>query len=104
MSRYSIPARLEIYEVVVGWDNPLSTYFAQVFDRTKDEDDDHHCVLWLGAELGEIRTVNDLMEAVARYVDIPPDIVWRLYLDRMNGREPTSLQRRMRQLLADDNA
>jgi hypothetical protein len=32
MSRYSIPAQDPDLTVIVGWDNPLVTFFAQVFD------------------------------------------------------------------------
>jgi len=37
-SRRSIPAHAPDLTVVVGWDNPLSTFFAQV-ERNQDDDD-----------------------------------------------------------------
>ncbi len=32
MSRYRIPAQDPRLTVIVGWDNPLATFFAQVFE------------------------------------------------------------------------
>ena len=39
MSRYSIPAQDPRLTVIVGWDNPLATFFAQVFDPSIEDDD-----------------------------------------------------------------
>ena len=47
MSRYSIPAQQPGLTVVVGWDNPLITFFAQVFDPSI-KDDEEACLLWIG--------------------------------------------------------
>jgi hypothetical protein len=47
MSRYSIPAQDPRLQVVVGWDNPLVTLFAQVFDPSIAEDEEA-CLLWIG--------------------------------------------------------
>jgi hypothetical protein len=33
MSRYSIPAQQPGLTVIVGWDNPLATFFAQIVRR-----------------------------------------------------------------------
>jgi hypothetical protein len=33
MSRYSIPAQQPGLTAIVGWDNPLTTFFAQVVRR-----------------------------------------------------------------------
>ena len=48
MSRYPFPAQDPCFTVVVGWDNPLATFFAQVFDPSIDDDDEAY-VLWIGA-------------------------------------------------------
>src|SRR5262249_19256535 len=47
MSRYSVPAQDPDRTVIVGWDNPLMTFFAQVFDPSI-EDDEEACLLWIG--------------------------------------------------------
>ena len=53
-SRRSLPAHAPDITVVVGWDNPLSTFFAQV-ERNQDDDDPRDPILlWIGSEFGEI--------------------------------------------------
>ena len=47
MNRYSIPALHLGLTVIVGWDNPLVTFFAQVFDPLIEEDEEA-CLLWIG--------------------------------------------------------
>jgi hypothetical protein len=47
MSRYSIPTQDPRLTVIVGWDNPLATFFSQVFDPSI-EDDDEAELLWIG--------------------------------------------------------
>ena len=37
MSRYHIPAQDPGLTVIVGWDNPLTTFFAQVFDPSIED-------------------------------------------------------------------
>lgn len=50
MSRYShkIVKKGKTYTVAYGYDRPLSEYFLQVFDESKEKDDDG-CILWLGS-------------------------------------------------------
>jgi len=56
MSRYSLPAQQPGLTVIVGWDNPLTTFFAQVFDPSIEEDVDA-CLLWIGTAPEAIPTV-----------------------------------------------
>jgi hypothetical protein len=56
MSRYSIPAQQPGLTVIVGWDNPLTTFFAQVFDPSIEEDA-AACLLWIGTTPEAIPTV-----------------------------------------------
>ena len=52
-SRRSIPARAPGLTVIVGWDNPLSTFFAQV-ERVQDDDDPRDPILlWIGSAVGK---------------------------------------------------
>jgi hypothetical protein len=53
MSRHSIPARSLGYSVVVGWDNPLMTFFAQV-EEENPADEDEAWSFGSGARIGNI--------------------------------------------------
>src|SRR5215472_4662653 len=46
------------YTVIVGWDNPLQTYFAQVIDPSKSEEEELVCLI--GAS-DELTTVDSLI-------------------------------------------
>ena len=96
MSRYEVEAlNAEQYAVIVGWDNPLQTYFAQVWDlNLLDEvEDDESCVAWVGAEVRSVPTVAALAQAIAAYAELPADIAAQLGRDREASEPPTPLQR-----------
>ena len=38
MSRYTIPAQDPALSIIVGWDNPLQTFFAQAFDPSVEDE------------------------------------------------------------------
>jgi hypothetical protein len=40
MSRHEIPALDPAHKVIVGWDPPMQTFFAQVIIRRKEKADD----------------------------------------------------------------
>lgn len=95
-SRRQIPCRIVGQAVIVGWDNPLSTFFAQVFlDAGIAGDDPRDCVLWVGASRWEISTPDALATALAGHADLTPDIISQLRDDRLADldRGPTPLQR-----------
>jgi hypothetical protein len=98
MSRYRIPAQNPALTVVVGWDNPLQTLFAQVFDPSI-EDEEEADLLWIGTALQEITTVAALQAQLAGWATIPPTIVDRLLRDQQAATPPTPLQRWAHQLL-----
>ena len=99
MSRYKIPADDPRYDVIVGWDDPLETYFATVFDPTVDEDDDAACVFWMGTALRALLTVDALQDCLQAYATIPPAVRAQLHQDRANTRPRSPLQARMLQML-----
>jgi hypothetical protein len=98
MSRYSIPAQDPRLQVVVGWDNPLVTLFAQVFDPSIEEDAEA-CLLWIGTAPEAIPTVAALQAQLVGWATIPADIVDRLLHDQHAATPPTPLQRWAHQLL-----
>jgi hypothetical protein len=71
MSRYSISAQQPGLTVIVGWDNPLTTFFAQVFDPSI-EDDEAACLLWIGTAPEAIPTVAALQAQLVGWAAIPP--------------------------------
>jgi hypothetical protein len=101
MSRYTIPAHAARYHVVVGWDAPLSTFFGEVWDTTvPDENDDAACVLWAGAALRALPTVDALQHCLQAYATIPADLVAQLHQDCATTRPRSPLQERLLQMLA----
>jgi hypothetical protein len=98
MSRYSVPAQTPGLTVIVGWDNPLTTFFAEVFDPSIEEDDEAY-LLWIGTAPQAIPTVAALQAQLAGWATIPADIVGHLTWDQQAATPPTPLQRWAHQLL-----
>jgi hypothetical protein len=102
MSRYAIPSDDKRLQVIVGWDAPLITFFAQVFDTTVDADDDEAaCVLWVGNDVQALTTVAALQDALQGYATISPALVARLQHDQATTPPRSPLQERMLQWLCD---
>lgn len=84
MSRYELRPRADrpdVIKVVLGWDRPLQTYFAQVFVRTEAEPDEGEATIWRGTEPGELPTAEAAIAVIAPYVEIPDDLVSKLRAD-----------------------
>lgn len=84
MSRYKLPGREPRYHLVIGWDRPLYTFFAQVWDRPcpmGDMEETAIC-LWVGCTRGEVTAADHLAEAVREYCDIPEDVLDQLERDK----------------------
>jgi len=94
MSRHTIPSLVHGLIVVVGWDNPLHTYFAQVTRDDAAEDEDP-LVLWLGAEPNQVLYPQDLIAPLAPYAILADDTIAQLRTDRAAclDRSPSVLQR-----------
>lgn len=98
MSRYPTPTIQPGQTCVVGWDPPLGTFFAQV----------HACptakrrtrlLLWVGTDIEEIRTVEELAQALAPYANLPANLQRQLEADRRGaGFRPNLGTRLLRQL------
>jgi hypothetical protein len=74
--------------VIVGWDHPVGTLFAHVFDPSI-EDDEAACLLWIGTAPEAIPTVAALQAQLTGWATIPPDIVDRLRRDQQAATPPT---------------
>src|ERR1700733_5402205 len=99
MSRRILPAKDENITVVVGWDNPLQTYFAQVAhndvpDDNDDDDEGDPVILWIGTNFGEVSDPSRLPGPLAPYADLTQEHLARLRADRaaQGSRGPTPAQ------------
>lgn len=81
MSRHHLVAVDPAHEVVVGWDRPLRTFFAQVTNVIADEDSDARTVLWIGGGREEVPNPATAVHAVAPYAAVPADLVQTLRSD-----------------------
>ena len=99
MSRHSFPAQDPRCTVVVGWDNPLQTFFAQVVQPSHDDDEDDAILLWLGTAPQAIPTVAALQAQLAGWATLPPALAAQLTREQQAAPPPTPLQRWMQQLL-----
>ena len=99
MSRHEIPARDRSLSIVVGWDNPLQTFFAQVAQpkAPDDDEDDDPMLLWVGTEPREVVTVEDLARHLAPFADLSDETASQLRADRAAklGQPPTATQQEM---------
>jgi hypothetical protein len=90
MSRYSLPPRTDapgIYEVAVGWDRQLGTYFVIVFGPP-DADGEPEVALWRGTAPAEITDPCDAITLAASYASIPDGLVATLQMDRIKSSAP----------------
>lgn len=80
VSRYELVPHNPRFQVFVGWDRPLQTYFLQVYD-TQARDPESQPFTWLGAG-GEHLDFHDLSMALRPYAALPLDIAVKLCSDR----------------------
>lgn len=95
-SRRTLPSKQASVTVACGWDNPLQTYFCTVLrEATFVSDDADPVVLWLGLDLGEVRTPEDMIAPLAPYAELDAITIDLLRSDRVLDldRGPTALQR-----------
>ena len=82
MSRQDLDPFNPAHEVVVGWDPPLRTFFAQVLDTAGDEEDGTYEVLWIGTRFQEVLNPATIIAAVAPFAAVPADLFGQLARDR----------------------
>ena len=82
MSRHQLPTKSPRFKVFVGWDPPLQSYFAQVYD-TKGEE--NQPFIWLGADLKRVMWM-DIIQAISPYAAVTQEIAERLVEDKRLNR------------------
>jgi hypothetical protein len=112
MSRYLIPAIHTEHRIVVGWDSPLASFFAEVTDLNVgaaivrgecSEEEVDATILWVGTTLGELPTLEQLQTAIAPFAILSTDIVEQLQSDHDQPWVPSPMQQSMRQFIAQQN-
>ncbi len=119
MSRHTIVDEAE-RQLVVGWDPPMGTFFAQEYDLTIPEDDDDNrdeVVWWVGYEFQSIPTLEEfvnllatrghkLSETTARDLCVEADLPWRPGPLQKKlgfvGKDPGPTQEEFEKALADE--
>lgn len=90
MSRHSLqplPGRGMIYEVAIGWDRPLGTFFVIIFGTPDDDDpacdrDELTPLLWEGTAPGALSTPDAAIALASSYAVIPDGLAAHLAADR----------------------
>jgi hypothetical protein len=97
MSRHTVRQSDPHLTIVVGWDNPMQTYFSHIYDdRIPPNRTD--CVFAVGVREGELRTPVDLAIALASWVDLPVGLLQQLWEDEQDSLPRTALQEQMLRL------
>lgn len=87
MSRYSLkplPEHSDIFEVAVGWDPGLDTFFVVVFG-VADAGRETDVRQWRGGQPRQIVTVEELQAEVSPYAELPMELMSLLRDDQRNG-------------------
>jgi len=84
------------HATIVGWDDFLQTFFADVWDRVKDVGDDEDGVVWADVQVCCAPTVTTLEQAIAPYAVLPADIAAKLECDWEVSESRTPLEQWVR--------
>lgn len=84
-SRYRITRPGESLVTIVGWDRPLDTFFAQVWDVPEGVTFHEHgqLMFWCGYDFNQINSVDELELLLERYTRIPEALGLDLEKDRL---------------------
>lgn len=93
-----LPHRADLFEVAVGWDGGLDTYFIMAFG-VPEAPREPAILLWRGTSLRDIAST-DVLFAIARtFAEIPDDLAAKLHFDRLAA--PHNPQAPISRLLAE---
>lgn len=101
MSRYSLkplPHRSDVFEVAIGWDAGLGTYFAVIFGAPSTNCEPE-VLLWRGTTFGEFCDLTELLDIVQEYADVSSELIDRMSADRHAS--PHELTTRRSRALSD---
>jgi hypothetical protein len=101
MSRYEYFGKEGCWRIVVGWDNPLETFLAQVWEQYVDKrsgEEHEELELWVGSERREVCDLEELEELVEPYGPIPDQIRDDLEEDHARRRPSAELELALRRL------
>jgi len=102
MSRHSVQPLNPDHTVIVGWDDPLETFFAQVWDNSielsEDDEEDKQLVFMVGYVGKEVPTIEKLQEVLQPFAHITDEINQQLQRDYKNRSEPSPLQQHIRRI------
>lgn len=90
MSRYSLkplPHRADVFEVAVGWDAALDSYFAIVFG-VPESDCEPAILSWQGRVPSELPTIAALESAIRACAEIPRELWPCLVADKRTAQSP----------------
>jgi hypothetical protein len=73
VSRHTFTGNQPNLRIMVGWDRPLQSYFAQVWDG--GELGSGNLLLWAGAEAKRVPTIDALVELLAPFGRIPDEVL-----------------------------
>ena len=85
MSRYSLRplgAHTDLFEIALGWDTGLGTYFVTVFG-TPDRNCEPDIRLWRGTSPREIGAPCVIITIAAAHAEIPEGLARQLEIDRL---------------------
>ena len=82
MSRHALDPFEARHDVVVGWDSPLNTFFAQVLDTEAGDDLDYE-VLWIGTSFDEVPDPAGVISAIRPFAAVPDGLLATLQQDRI---------------------
>lgn len=85
MSRFSLRPlahHTDLFEIALGWDPGLGTYFVTVFG-TPDRDREPDIRLWRGTSPREIGAPCEIIAIASAYAEIPDGLARQLEIDRL---------------------
>jgi hypothetical protein len=106
MSRYRIATNVKKFYAVVGYDDPLQTFWIHIIDneaetynnnvdwiKTPDAEEKQELIFSVGNRSKEVTDIASLEQYVSGIVEIPDDIKTKLQADKDNSKGPNNFQR-----------